>query len=348
MDDLSRIALDFAYSAGAASVGIATTETLAGGPESSGLAYIMEGSRSAVCFALPLRQDFIEPYLAKTDHASHNRDNLDTTNLASGIAFQLAKYLELKGHPSTAVAANNVYRTDTPGGMLDEMPDLSHRYLAVRSGVGWFGLSGNVIHPEFGAALVLGAVVTSAELTPTDPLPPEQNYCDQCKICLAGCAAGFMDDQQVTTVTMGGVEFSYSQRRSYRRCDYVCGGFAGLHSSGKWSTWSPSRYPIPDTDEGFLLAFRPAAKAYFSRPERKHGFYNPNMPVGKLEFTCGHCMLICHPDKEVRKHRLKLLKQSGVVIQDPDGSTRAVSPDEAKAHLAAMPPEQRFLYEPVS
>jgi len=34
-----------------------------------------------------------------------------------------------------------------------------------------------------------------------------------------------------------------------------------------------------------------------------------------------------------------------VVIQDPDGTLRAVSPEEAEKHLAAMAPEQRGLYE---
>jgi len=56
-------------------------------------------------------------------------------------------------------------------GRLGMNPDLSHRYLAVRSGVGWFGFSGNVITPEYGAAVILGTCVTSAELEPRTPYP---------------------------------------------------------------------------------------------------------------------------------------------------------------------------------
>jgi len=38
---------------------------------------------------------------------------------------------------------------------------------------------------------------------------------------------------------------------------------------------------------------------------------------------------------------------SGVVMQNPDGSLEAVSPDEAEKLLAAMSPEVRALYEQV-
>ena len=60
-----------------------------------------------------------------------------------------------------------------------------------------------------------------------------------------------------------------------------------------------------------------------------------------------HCTLVCHPDKKIRKRRLKMLIQSGVVVQRPDGSCEAVSPDEAKKWLKEMPHEQRALYEKV-
>ena len=40
-----------------------------------------------------------------------------------------------------------------------------------------------------------------------------------------------------------------------------------------------------------------------------------------------------------------MLINSGVVIQDPDGTLRAVSPEEAKRHIAALDPEKRVLYE---
>lgn len=61
--------------------------------------------------------------------------------------------------------------------------------------------------------------------------------------------------------------------------------------------------------------------------------------------TGGHCQLICHPDKEERKRRYKMLTSSGVVIQKADCKLKAVSPEEAEKHLEGLAPDQRALYE---
>jgi len=342
---LTRLIKRLVLHSGAVAVGIATRETLTGGPPSTDLTYVLPEARSAVVFAFPLDQAAIERFLKKEDMASANIDNRRVNGLASGLSFEVAEFLNMKGFKSVPLAANAVYRKDTPNGPYDEKPPISHRYLAVRSGIGHFGKSGNVILKEYGAAIILGSMVTEAELIPTDPLPPEENYCDGCRLCQAACASGLMSPDEEVTVTLGGYSFSYAKRRSYNRCEYVCGGFAGLHPSGKWSTWSPARFPIPEKDEEFLGALIKAAPAYRLRKKADYGLYHPLVPGSLLEFTCGHCQLICHPDKKVRQERYQMLIHSGVVIQDPDGTLRAVSPEEAEKHLAAMAPEQRGLYE---
>jgi epoxyqueuosine reductase QueG len=343
-EDLNQLVKDFVLHAGAIDVGIVTTETLEGGPPSADLSYVLEGAKSAVIFALPLDQQKIERFIKKGDFSGHCLDNVRTNTLASGIALDLACFLKMKGHAAVPVESNFDYRKDTPRGPYDEKPPISHRYLALRAGIGCFGFSGNVIRNEEGAAIILGSVVTDAQLVPTDPLPAEANYCDECKLCQASCASGLMHPHEKTVVTMGGVEFTYARRQSYNRCDYVCGGFTGLSKSGKWSTWSPARFPIPDKDEEFLDAIRAAIKPYAHRPRPGVGFYHALMPGNKLQNTCGHCQIICHPDKAVRTRRLKTLTEAGVVIQLEDGSLKAVSPEEAEAHLAGLSPEKRALY----
>jgi epoxyqueuosine reductase QueG len=347
MEDLSQIVKDLVLNAGAIAVGIATAETLKGGPPSTDLTYVLQGAKSAVCFALPLDQRLILSYLRKEDHLSHNKDNARTYLQVNGIALELASFLEMKGYPSVPVASNFVYRKDTPRGLLDEMPDISHRYLAVRSGVGYFGLSGNVLRKKEGAAIILGSIVTVAELTPTDPLPKEENYCDNCGICMASCASGFMSPKEIVTITLGGFDFSYSKRLGYIRCDYVCGGFTGLHPSGQWSTWSPARFQIPQQENNFRHVFKIAAKAYAKRPKPAGSFFHPSIPGYKAEFTCGNCQLVCHPDKEERKKRHKMLTESGVVVQNPNGLYGAMTPEAAAKYLSAMDPKVRALYEEV-
>ncbi len=346
MKSLSETVIDYVMCEGACAAGIATTETLAGGPPTADLSYVLPGAKSAVSFALPLDQSLIPPYLMKKDRRSHERDNIRVNLLSGGIALGLSKYLEQKGFPSYPLAANEVYRQETPRGAIDMIPDISLRYLAVRSGVGSFGLSGNVLTKNEGAAVILGAVVTTAELEPTDPLPKEDNYCDECRLCMASCASGFMDPEDEARVTLGGSEFTYSKRRSYLRCEFVCGGFTGLHPSGKWSTWSPGRFVIPEGEAEFMPALLHGIEAYNQRPDMDGGHHHVLMET-KLYLTCGNCQLVCSPDKEERKKRHKMLTKSGIVVQNPDGSLEAVSAEAARERLAAMDPERRALYEQV-
>ncbi len=302
LEKMSKTVHDIVKSLGAVS-GIVTKESLRGGPPSADLTYVLPNAKSAISIAIALDQDKIKAFLNKKDRDSHDQDNTRTNVMASGIALEVSNFLKMKGYESIPQGSNLVYRTDTENGVLDEKPPISHRYLAVRSGIGWFGRSGNVISPEHGAAIVLASVVTEAELVPTDPLSEADNYCDDCKLCHAACASGYMDPKETQEITLGDLSFSHSRKRHHNRCDYVCGGFSGLHNSGKWSTWSPARFPIPEKDEEFLTAIINAAPAYKSRPKLKGGFHHFLMPGYKTWFSCCHCALLCVPNKEERNRR---------------------------------------------
>jgi len=347
MEKLTQRVREMAMCYGATAVGIVTTDMLKGGPPSADLTYVLPTARSAVSFAVPLDQRHLESWFEKKSQEDHFRDNIRTNVIASGISLELAGYINQKGFTSVPLTANTAYRTDSKNGPLDEIPPISHRYLAVRSGVGFFGLSGNVLTRKDGAAIILGSVVTEAELIPTEPLSEDENYCDDCRLCEAACASGFINAKEKETITLGGIQFSHNKKRHHSRCDYVCGGFAGLHSSGQWSTWSPARFPIPDKDDDFYPALLNTIGPFLKRPKAGMSVFNAIMPGDRVELTCGHCQLICHPDKSVRKERYKMLTESGVIIQDQNGKREAVSPEEAKKRLRAMDPEQRALYEAV-
>ena len=51
--------------------------------------------------------------------------------------------------------------------------------------------------------------------------------------------------------------------------------------------------------------------------------------------------------KGVRKKRFKMMTESGVIVQNPDGRLQAVSPEEANKRLEEMKPEDRALYEEI-
>ncbi len=246
---------------------------------------------------------------------------------------------------------NLVYRNDKPGDLNRRYPILSHRYQSVRGGVGWLGFSGNLLTPEHGPNVILTSIVTEADLIPTNNLPSEDNYCDDCQDCNSSCPSGFFrygrKDQD--TVTMGGIDFTYTKRRSYGRCSYVCSGHTGLHPSGAWSTWSPARFPIPKEDVDLEAVKMEGSKAWTKRYELPGGGMQSPITYSKTKrdvtLTCGNCMHVCHPDKEERKRRLDLLRRGGVIIQHEDGSLQSVSKEKAREHTIAMDPERRALYE---
>jgi len=343
---------EFPVNYGASIVGITTVETLAGGPPSTDLTYVLEDARSAVTFAVPLDEDKTRDYLGKVDRAGHQKDYTRTSIIADGIASQLASFIRQFGHETTAVQQNLVFRYDKPGDLNHRTPDISHRYLAVRGGVGWFGFSGNVLTPEHGPNVILVSVVTAAELIPTDPLPPEDNYCDECQACNTACPSGFFrfGKKDKVIFTMGGLHFIDAGRRSYHPCSCVFIRCTGLHSSGQWSTWSPARFPIPKEDEDIIPIYKKDAfDAWSKRPELPGGGMQSPITYSKtirdVTLTCGNCMHVCHPDKAERERRVQLLQKGGVIIQQEDGSLQSVSAEAARAHVAAMAPERRALYE---
>lgn len=339
---LSSLTLDFPLVNGALASGIVTTDELAGAPPSADLSYVLPEARSAVSFAVPIDPAAIDAYMEKRDRRPLEEAFIKANMIAGGISLELANFLSQKGFPSVGIAANNNFR---PGKVGEYYPDISHRYLALRSGTGFFGLSGNILTKEAGAAVILGSTVTSAQLEPTGPAREEDQYCDDCGLCMALCTADFFNRREQSTITMGEREFTYSKRMDYGRCDLVCSGYTGLHKSGKWSTWSPGRYPLPEGDEELEALNTRLQALHDHRPDEEGGrlFHYRDR---KLYVSCALCQLVCDPDPRVRKKRYRMMSRSGVIILLPDGSRRAVSPEEARRYLDSLSPEERRLYEP--
>jgi epoxyqueuosine reductase QueG len=210
------------------------------------------------------------------------------------------------------------------------------------------GLSGNVLTKQEGSAIALGGVVTTADLVPTKPIPEEENYCNGCRLCMSACISNLMDPDGEIVIRMGGVEHKHAGKRSISRCQMACGGITGLHRSGKWSTWSPGRFIIPEEDD-VLMQLGHTLEAFFKRPNMEGGIHHHVLIGKKYYMSCSHCQLVCAPDKEERKRRYRLLKKGGCIVQNPeDGSVKALPPDAAREYVASMNPETRAMYEDVN
>jgi len=65
------------------------------------------------------------------------------------------------------------------------------REAAARSGVGFYGKNTMLITRRHGSWVVLGTLVTAAELDPTPPLATD---CGSCRLCVDACPTGALDD----------------------------------------------------------------------------------------------------------------------------------------------------------
>ena len=340
---LNGIIEEFLMERGAIKVGFANKETLAGGPPSIDLDYRMEGAKSAISFALPMNRDHIRLFLSKQDRSAHEEDNIATNFRCRDLSWELATMLKGEGNLSKGCAANQKYRTDTDDWMLNLHPDLSHRYMAARSGVGSFGWSGNVGIKDFGAAIMLGTAVTAAELEPTDPEPEAEQFCDQCKMCLSACPTEMFDRDKADSITIGGEEFSYSYRKEIMRCNLCCGGITGLSTSGKWSSWSPGRYDLPWGRDKLIEIAMGASMAYGKRPTIPGGYINV-VNNERTYMTCGNCQIVCFGNKKETAENVKILHNSGCVIQEQDGAIKVYPPEEAAEKFEQLPAEHQALY----
>ncbi len=337
---------------GALKVGFVTRKTIVGGPPSANISYHLPEAQSAIVFALPLDREKIRAYLRKdtpNGRADHDQDNMETTLRAYKQANTVARFIKEKDFDAILIFPNLKYRKMNAIGILKAIPEISLRYLAVRSGVGSFGWSGNIGIKNFGTAMILGGVTTTAQLKPTEPVPPAESFCTKCKLCVEVCAFRMFDRKEEVTVTLGGIEFSYAKRIDALRCVIVCGGYPGLDKKEKWSTWSPARFPYPHTEKEVIKTF---AQVFRFRPNvlvsGEYGGYHTSkieddpelVPylknnletknlIKSIKFTCGNCQLICRGNSRETEENYNILVNSGVVIRNRDGKTQVLASSDA-------------------
>ena len=322
---------------GAALVGIAPRERLSDAPPSADPDYVLPSTHSIISSAIPLDRKIIRDYLGKREWLSHGADQKRIYQKLYNITDRLVDFLMGKGFEARGVEANNIYRPE-PGGTdginrVVMVPDFSHRYAAVAAGLGRLGWSGNLMTPQFGSAVFLGSVLTSAVLEVTSLL--EEDPCDKCKLCTTVCPVDMIDKKESVSVTIAGRKYSYARKGNNARCVIGCGGYHGLGPNKKWSTWSPYRvdYPLPE-DESQLIALSRRVRAADPDKQGDRAFltqrekcFDPNeMYIN----TCGNCALICWEKREERVENQDLLLNSDVAVLTAQGRRVAMAAEETR------------------
>ncbi len=204
------------------------------------------------------------------------------------------------------------------------IPSLSHRCVAVASGIGRVGWSGNIITKEYGARVLLNSIITNAKLTPDKPM--ENNPCVRCKICEKSCQGGLFAKDSEETINIAGVEETIAKRNNYAYCIAVCSSMSGQNKFKEWSTWSPFRFddierlPLDDSVIDYV-------KNMFVKGIEKGGEQAENVlrlientflgrndkPAEDFRPSCGFCQLVCGPTMQNKKESYKLIVNSGCI-----------------------------------
>ncbi|MCX5997896.1 MAG: hypothetical protein NTV42_09900 [Chloroflexi bacterium] len=228
---------DFARKAGIGLVGIAG-EGRFDGPPSLDPTYTLKGARAIVSMALPMNVPAIYDFLSKKSRGPHNLEQLKSCQRMHRISKELADYIVELGYKALPVPPNNTYRRSPDP--FTPQPSFSHRFGAVVAGLGTFGLSGNVVTRQYGAAVYLGTVITDAPLK-SDPILPARdtmdNRCRTCKLCDKSCTLRMFRDDEEEYLLINGELHARGKRDNLDLCNMPCFGLHGISSDKKWTNW---------------------------------------------------------------------------------------------------------------
>lgn len=112
------------------------------------------------------------PNILYKHHYRTANDRLDS------IIFSLGNFIQDYGYACLPIPAS-VY-TD----WVNQRAHASHRHAAINAGLGFQGLNGLLVHPEYGAAVRLASLLTDMPLRTDLPITID---CGNCRACVAAC-----------------------------------------------------------------------------------------------------------------------------------------------------------------
>jgi Fe-S-cluster-containing hydrogenase component 2 len=119
---------------------------------------------------------------------------------------------------------------------------ISHKPVAVETGLGRMGIHRNVIHPRFGNFILLGTIMLDTEVSRYDR-PLDYNPCLECKLCVVACPTGAIGSD-------GHFDFSACYTHNYRE---FMGGFTDWVEQIAESTNARHyRYKVTDSESASM------------------------------------------------------------------------------------------------
>lgn len=280
--DLTRAVKEKAISLGAHLVGVAPMARMENAPRDLHPKRLLPEAKSLISMAFRINRGVQQLHLRGTSPMPFSRfAGLEPKVRLDEMALDLANFLEDLDFISLPVPANQYYYQEKGVG------EISHKHVAMAAGLGRLGRGGFLVTPQYGGAVRLITILTTAPLLP-DPIL-EKDPCQGCpQPCVSICPVQALRKDRDRVIVMDGKEYRYGWL-SYLRCQWGCGGMV---MGDRF--YALSDLPMPKIDQEddaamVRLEFLLAGEKRFPWDKAARGAFNYN--------ACSKCYVVCHPEK---------------------------------------------------
>jgi len=271
-----------AFALGAHLVGIAPIGRMKNAPKDLHPKRLLPGVKSLISMAYRINRGVQQVHLRGVSPMAFSRfASLEPKFRLDDMALDLANFLEDFDFVSLPIPANQYYNLEQGLG------EISHRHVAMAAGIGRLGRGGFLVTPQYGGAVQLITVLTTARLKP-DPII-EKSPCNGCaQPCVSICPVKALSSHRERTMKMDGREYRYGWI-SYLRCLWGCGGMV---MGDRFYALSDLPMPvIPEEDD-----IKKVQLEYLLAGEKR--FPWDRATRGSFAYSaCSKCYVVCHPEK---------------------------------------------------
>lgn len=107
---------------------------------------------------------------------------------------------------------------------VDTKP-IDDRFLAYKSGIGFYGKNGLIINPKYGSYIFIGNLLTNLDLKADTPL---KNKCLNCDLCIKSCPGHAITEKGINSrkclsyLTQKKGELTVEEKEKFNNCIYGC------------------------------------------------------------------------------------------------------------------------------
>ena len=271
-----------AFSLGAHLVGIAPIERMENAPPELNPKRLLPEAKSLISMAYRINRGVQQLHLRGVSPMPFSRfASLEPKFRLDDMALDLANFLEDLDYVSLPIPANQYY--DLQKGL----GEISHRHVAMAAGIGRLGRGGFLVTPQYGGAVQLISVLTTAKLKPDSILT--ENPCEGCpQPCVSICPVKAISPDRDRVMKMDGREYRYGWL-SYLRCLWGCGGMVMGDRFYAMSDLSMPKIDDEDDWERINVEFLLAGEKRFPWDRATRGSFTYT--------ACSKCYVVCHPEK---------------------------------------------------